>query len=55
MITDEQIIEQLQRIERGEVKDAYAAWGGYRSGRDSKCLIVSKDGGIVERYIVALK
>ena len=36
-------------------KDAYAAWGGYRSGRDSKCLIVSKDGGIVERYIVALK
>lgn len=36
-------------------KDAYAAWGGYRAGQDSKALIVSKDGGIVERYIVNIK
>ena len=36
-------------------KDAYAAWGGYRSRQDSKCLVVSKDGGIVERYIIDIK
>lgn len=33
-------------------KDAYAAWGGYRSGQDSKCIVYHKDFGEVERHTV---
>lgn len=33
-------------------RDAYAAWGGYRSGQDSKCIVYHKDFGEVERHTV---
>ena len=33
-------------------KDAYATWGGYRAGQDSKCLVMHKDYGEVERHTV---
>lgn len=35
-------------------KDAYAAWGGYRSGQDSKCLVIHKEHGEIERHTVNL-
>ena len=35
-------------------KDAYAAWGGYRSGNDSKCLIMHREHGEIERHTVNL-
>lgn len=35
-------------------KDAYATWGGYRSGQDSKCLVIHKDFGEVERHTINL-
>jgi hypothetical protein len=35
-------------------KDAYATWGGYRSGQDSKCIVLHKDYGEVERHTVNL-
>lgn len=35
-------------------KDAYATWGGYRSGQDSKCIVLHKDFGEVERHTVNL-
>lgn len=35
-------------------KDAYATWGGYRSGQDSKCIILHKKFGEVERHTVNL-
>lgn len=33
-------------------KDAYAAWGGYRSQQDTKCLVIHKEHGEVERHTV---
>ena len=33
-------------------KDAYASWGGYRSGQDSKCIVLHKDFGEVERHTI---
>lgn len=36
-------------------KDAYAAWGGYRAGQDSKCLIFDKNFGEVERHTVCIQ
>jgi len=36
-------------------KDAYAAWGGYRSGQDSKCLVMHREFGEVERHTVNIK
>ena len=35
-------------------KDAYATWGGYRSGQDSKCIVLDKNYGEVERHTVNL-
>lgn len=35
-------------------KDAYATWGGYRSGQDSKCLVIHKEHGEIERHTVNL-
>ncbi|HEY9817957.1 MAG TPA: hypothetical protein V6D20_19440, partial [Candidatus Obscuribacterales bacterium] len=35
-------------------KDAYATWGGYRSGQDSKCIVLHRDHGEVERHTVNL-
>ncbi|QFT55593.1 hypothetical protein [Microbulbifer sp. THAF38] len=35
-------------------KDAYATWGGYRALQDSKCLVIHKDFGEVERHTVNL-
>ena len=35
-------------------KDAYATWGGYRSGQDSKCIVLHKEFGEVERHTVNL-
>lgn len=35
-------------------KDAYATWGGYRSGQDSKCIVLHKQFGEVERHTVNL-
>lgn len=35
-------------------KDAYATWGGYRSGQDSKCIVLDKRFGEVERHTVNL-
>lgn len=35
-------------------KDAYATWHGYRSGQDSKCIVLHKDFGEVERHTVSL-
>jgi hypothetical protein len=35
-------------------KDAYATWGGYRSGQDSKCIVLHKNFGEVERHTVNL-
>lgn len=35
-------------------KDAYATWGGYRSGQDSKCIVLHKRYGEVERHTVNL-
>jgi len=36
-------------------KDAYAAWGGYRARQDSKCLVIHKEYGEVERHTVNIK
>lgn len=36
-------------------KDAYAAWGGYRARQDSKCLVIHKEFGEVERHTVNIK
>lgn len=36
-------------------KDAYATWGGYRARQDSKCLVIHKDYGEVERHTVNIK
>lgn len=33
-------------------RDAYATWGGYRSGQDSKCIVLHKLHGEVERHTV---
>lgn len=33
-------------------KDAYATWGGYRAGQDSKCIVLHKNYGEVERHTV---
>lgn len=33
-------------------KDAYATWGGYRALQDTKCLVLHKDYGEVERHTV---
>ena len=35
-------------------KDAYATWGGYRSGQDTKCIVLHKEFGEVERHTVNL-
>lgn len=35
-------------------KDAYASWGGYRALQDSKCLVIHKDYGEIERHTVNL-
>lgn len=35
-------------------KDAYAAWGGYRSLQDSKCIVLHREYGEVERHTVNL-
>lgn len=35
-------------------KDAYATWGGYRAGQDSKAIIIHRDYGEVERHTVNL-
>ncbi len=33
-------------------KDAYATYGGWRSGRDTKCIVYHKDHGEVERHTI---
>jgi len=33
-------------------RDAYAAWGGYRAGQDSKCIVLHNLHGEVERHTV---
>tara|TARA_A100000171_G_scaffold53092_1_gene76739 strand:+ start:13509 stop:14633 length:1125 start_codon:yes stop_codon:yes gene_type:complete len=33
-------------------KDAYATWGGWRSGRDTKAIVYHKDHGEVERHTI---
>ncbi len=33
-------------------RDAYASWGGYRAGQDSKCIVLHKLHGEVERHTV---
>lgn len=33
-------------------RDAYATWGGYRSGQDSKCIVLHNLHGEVERHTV---
>lgn len=33
-------------------KDAYATWGGYRAGQDSKCLVLHKEHGEIERHTI---
>lgn len=33
-------------------KDAYATWGGYRAGQDSKCLVMHKEHGEIERHTI---
>lgn len=33
-------------------KDAYATWGGYRAGQDTKCIVLHKEFGEVERHTV---
>lgn len=33
-------------------KDAYATWGGYRAQQDTKCLVIHKEHGEVERHTV---
>ncbi|MFM7009520.1 MAG: oxidoreductase, partial [Betaproteobacteria bacterium] len=33
-------------------KDAYATWNGYRSGQDSKCIVLDRHHGEVERHTV---
>ncbi len=35
-------------------QDSYAAWHGYRSGRDSKVIVFHKDYGEIERYTVSI-
>jgi len=35
-------------------KDAYASYGGWRSGRDTKVIVYHKDFGEVERHTIAL-
>jgi hypothetical protein len=36
-------------------KDAYSACGGYRSGQDSKCLVMHKQFGEIERHTVCIQ
>jgi hypothetical protein len=36
-------------------KDSYAAWGGYRSLQDSKCLVIHEEYGEVERHTVSIR
>jgi len=36
-------------------KDAYSSWGGYRAGQDSKCLIMHRDFGEIERHTVCIQ
>lgn len=36
-------------------KDSYATWGGYRSMQDSKCIVLHKNHGEVERHTVSIK
>jgi hypothetical protein len=36
-------------------KDAYAAWHGYRAGRDSKCIVLHRKYGEIERHTVDLR
>ena len=36
-------------------KDAYAAWGGYRARQDSKCLVIHREYGEIERHTVNIK
>lgn len=33
-------------------KDAYAAWSRYRSGQDSKCIVLHREHGEIERHTV---
>lgn len=33
-------------------RDAYATWGGYRAQQDTKCLVIDKDHGEIERHTV---
>jgi hypothetical protein len=33
-------------------KDAYATWNGYRSGQDSKCIVLDSEFGEVERHTI---
>lgn len=33
-------------------KDAYATWGGYRAQQDTKCLVIHKEHGEIERHTV---
>lgn len=35
-------------------KDAYATWNGYRSGQDSKCIVLHHHHGEVQRHTVAI-
>lgn len=36
-------------------KDAYAAWGGYRSGQDTKAIVLDREFGEVERHTINIK
>jgi hypothetical protein len=35
-------------------KDSYATWGGWRSKRDTKCIVYHRELGEIERYTASV-
>lgn len=44
-------VESLRTL---AAKDAFATWGGYRSKRDTKCIVYHKELGEIERYVASI-
>jgi hypothetical protein len=44
-------VESLRTL---AAKDAYATWAGYRSKRDTKCIVYHKELGEIERYTASI-
>ena len=42
----------VESFRTAAAKDAYASWGGYRSGQDSKAIVLHKEFGEVERHTI---